>query len=230
LRFVNAEGQVHCSLVIGKSRVTPAKPVTIPRLELTAATVSAKVGHMLEVEMQLSNLQSMYWKDSKAVLGYIGNEARRFHTFVASRVQLIRDKSTTSAWNYIESEINPADDASRGFDCRGISTSHRWFTGPSFLSKTRDHWPSQAVLEPVTECDPEIKKHATVCATREVVSNSEIIDRLLNYHSSWYELKKSAAWILVLIKQLYNKVKGIQLRGMTEKLTVDELQSAEVAI
>ena len=40
---------------------------------------------------------------------------------------------------------------------------------------------------------------------------------------------KSVVWILVLIKQLYNNVKGMHLRDITEKLTVDELQSAEVA-
>lgn len=33
----------------------------------------------------------------------------------------------------------------------------------------------------------------------------------------------------MLIKQLYNNVKGMHLRDITEKLTVDELQSAEVA-
>ena len=34
---------VNCSLVMAKSRVTPLKPVTVPRLELTAAVVSTKI-------------------------------------------------------------------------------------------------------------------------------------------------------------------------------------------
>ena len=37
LRLVNENQKVHCSFVMGKSRVAPLKPVTIPRLELTAA-------------------------------------------------------------------------------------------------------------------------------------------------------------------------------------------------
>ena len=37
LRQVNKLGKIHVSLVLGKSRVCPLKPVTIPRLELTAA-------------------------------------------------------------------------------------------------------------------------------------------------------------------------------------------------
>jgi len=230
LRLTDADGQVHCA--IGKSRVTPAKSVTIPRLELTAATVSVKVSRMLESEIQYENLRSIYWTDSKAVLGYIRSEAGRFHIFVANRVQLIRDNSDISAWNYVESNINPADDASRGLDCENVSSSHRWFTGPSFLWKTCDNWPIQShtVLEPSAECDPEVKKHVTVCATLTAVISIDIIDRLLSYHSSWYKLKKSMAWILILIKQLYHKVKGMQLRDMTERLTVDELQSAEMAI
>ena len=43
LRLIDENDQVHCSLLMGKSRVAPLKPVTIPHLELVAALLSAKI-------------------------------------------------------------------------------------------------------------------------------------------------------------------------------------------
>ena len=51
VRQMNEKGRNHESLVIGKSRVSPLKPVTIPRLELTAATVAAKVANLVKREL-----------------------------------------------------------------------------------------------------------------------------------------------------------------------------------
>ena len=56
LRSVDEEGNVYCSLIMGKSRVSPLRPITIPRLELTATTISAKVGCQLEKELSYPNM------------------------------------------------------------------------------------------------------------------------------------------------------------------------------
>ena len=66
LRLVDEQGQVHCSLALGKARVTPLCQVSIPRLELTAAV------------LKHSNIAEYFWSDSKVVLGYIASEARCF--------------------------------------------------------------------------------------------------------------------------------------------------------
>ena len=43
LRIVDDEGALYCSFALGKSRLTPLKAVSRPRLELAAAVVAVKL-------------------------------------------------------------------------------------------------------------------------------------------------------------------------------------------
>ena len=70
LRTINTRNKVHCAFVLGKARVAPLKQVTIPRLELTAAVVSAKMNKFLKDELKLADVKEYFWVDSKIVLGY----------------------------------------------------------------------------------------------------------------------------------------------------------------
>ena len=99
---------------MSKARVTPLKMTTVPRLELQAAVLSAKVSKVLIKELPYENIRNYFWTDSKIVLSYIKNETRRFHMFVANRIQKIRESSDADQWNYIPTDENPADFASRG--------------------------------------------------------------------------------------------------------------------
>ena len=79
LRLVNQQDQSHVSFVMGKARVAPLKSITIPRLELTAAVVSTKVSQYLKQELDYKDVIELFWTDSQVVMGYINNEAGRFH-------------------------------------------------------------------------------------------------------------------------------------------------------
>ena len=111
LRVKNKGGEIHCSLVIGKARVSPTKLMTIPRREFTVAVVSVTVSHMLREELGCANAKEYFLTDSKVVLSYINNHARGFHTFVANRVQKIRNSTTPQKWHYGPTDKNPADGA-----------------------------------------------------------------------------------------------------------------------
>ena len=76
-------------LLMDKCRVTPLKYISIPRLELVAATLSVKISVMLRKELQFPDLEDMYLTDSEAVLGFITNQSKRFKIFVANTVEMI---------------------------------------------------------------------------------------------------------------------------------------------
>ena len=67
LRLVNDRGDVHCSFVMRRSRLSPLKPVTIPRLELSAATLSTTLDWLIRDEIEYSIETSIFWTDSTAL-------------------------------------------------------------------------------------------------------------------------------------------------------------------
>jgi len=81
---------------MGKARVAPTKVITIPRLELSAAVVAARTASFLKRELEFQDIREYYWTDSKVVQGYINNDAKRFHVFVANRIQTIRSSTEPS--------------------------------------------------------------------------------------------------------------------------------------
>ncbi|XP_068680455.1 uncharacterized protein [Montipora foliosa] len=109
LRISDRSGAVKCTFIMGKSRLAPIKTVTIPRLELSAAVIATRLDRA-----NLASNQSSFWTDSTCVLRYIENQDKQFQTFVANRVATIHDASSPSQWKYVNTQDNPADDASRG--------------------------------------------------------------------------------------------------------------------
>ena len=70
--------------------MSPLKATIILRLELTASVVAVKMSLMLNQELDYDKFTETFWSDSQATLACINNESRRFHVFVANRIQFIR--------------------------------------------------------------------------------------------------------------------------------------------
>jgi hypothetical protein len=102
LRLENVDGDVHCSFVIGKSRVAPLKQSTIIRLQLTAATVAVRTDKMLKSELEISINKTKFWTDSMVVIRYIRNTSTRF---VANRLAVISEGSEPDEWRYINVKL-----------------------------------------------------------------------------------------------------------------------------
>lgn len=152
-------GQDHCSFVICKARVTPLKPVTIPRLEPTVALLSVRVSTSLWEELEYDQITEVFYTDSQVVLDYIKNDARRFHVFVANWVQKIRENSTPDQWKYIETKENPADESSRGLPPQDLVNNSRWLSRPSFLRERELPYRNEEVNIDISQDDSEVKKY-----------------------------------------------------------------------
>ena len=116
LKVVYNDGTYRSALVTAKSRVAPIKPLTMPKLELSAALLLANL-----MKQVLSELQLVYeisgvkcYIDSTICLHWIKGSEKNFIPFIQRRVINIRSNINPDHWYYVESFRNPADIVSRG--------------------------------------------------------------------------------------------------------------------
>ena len=168
LHVTTSQGN-YARLVASKSRVAPVKNLTIPRLELLAALVLARlithVKEALEVDVTITNLSC--WTDSRVTLCWIKGEEREWKQFVQNRVDEIRTLVPASRWQHCNGKDNPADIPSRGSSPLELSQCPLWMEGPKWLTSitedTKSVFNSTHVPE---ECLAEVRAEEKVkCQT-----------------------------------------------------------------
>ena len=236
LRQVNASGEIHCSLMMSKSRVTPLKQISIPRLELSAAVVSTRLDQIMKKELTIPLESSTFWTDSTAVIRYVENEDKRFHTFVANRIAKIRDVSLPEQWRYVDTNRNPGDYTSRGLSADSLIRG-RWLMGPKFLWQSEDQWPVRpASMRHISQSDPEVRDEKKTCVA--ISQSDHNIEKILEKFSTWWRMKKCIAWILRYKTNLHRALQQRQHGQPVEfgdlnsiqMITLEEMNNAEKVI
>ncbi|XP_048001433.1 uncharacterized protein LOC125238203 [Leguminivora glycinivorella] len=141
-RLVYPDGSIELILIASKTRVSPLKPISIPRLELQAALIASRLALVIKDSHRKKPTRTYFWTDSMTVLQWLRSDARAFKPFVAHRLGEILENSAVKDWHWVPTDLNVADDATR---LRPIilTLSHRWFFGPSFLLKSPEDWPTE---------------------------------------------------------------------------------------
>ncbi|XP_036145841.1 uncharacterized protein LOC118646627 [Monomorium pharaonis] len=192
LKVVSASGAVTLSLLAGKSKVAPIAPLTVPRLELSAALLLVRLVNFVSGSLAIQSVPCFCWTDSTIVLTWLRAHPSRWKTFVANRVSAIQTQLPDAEWRHVPTSDNPADCASRGLFGDELVHHALWWRGPPWLQASREDWPREPA-SPVVDARAEEK-----LVSLNVTSPPARWDLATRY-SSWLKLIRITAYLFKFI-------------------------------
>lgn len=209
LRSRTRKQAITVQLLIAKSRVCPMKATTIPLLELCAALLAAIL--MTIIRQALKEVISLnkitFWSDTSIVVGLIQSDepSNSWKTFVANRLEEIRELTTNYLWKHVHGCDNPADHISRGLSVNDLINCSQWWSGPQWLSSPESEWPDVIIREKITE-NTERRKELTNLQ----VSLDKTIDfiEVLERFSKLERLYRSTAYLFRGVTRKRERVIG----------------------
>ncbi|GFX89933.1 integrase catalytic domain-containing protein [Trichonephila clavipes] len=190
VKCLHNSGTVSTNLLCSKSRIAPLKSVTIPRLELCAAVLLAKLIQKTIKSMKIPFNDIVLWTDSTIVLAWIKEDPSVLKPFVKNRVSVIQHLTEVSSWKHVQSQENHADIISRGIDPDKIQYCVLLWYAPPVLQN--NPVVSSCDINEINDNDlylSEFKKSDPVCL---ITQNVELLP-VINKCSSFVKLKRIIA-------------------------------------
>ncbi|XP_049704992.2 uncharacterized protein LOC126056356 isoform X2 [Helicoverpa armigera] len=218
VRSVASDGRIHTHLLTSKSKVSPIKSTTIPRLELCGALLGTRLCTKVLESLTLKPNRCIFWCDSMIVLGWLSAAPAALKPFVRHRVSEIREGFGDYTWRYVPTKDNPADLVSRGLSADLISQSSMWWSGPAFLQTESALWPSMPNTDVNVVLPELVKSHNNNNSLHITNLNSNnLFLMLINNSSNYSQLKRLFAYIFRFV----NRCRGVHNHSIT--LTNSEL-------
>ena len=184
----DANGAVQASLVFAKSRIVDrSQKWTIPRLELAAALLGARVGKYVKEALKIN--KCFYFSDSDCVLFWIKESPLSQRTWVANRLTELQKLTSPEEWWYCPTATNPADKGTRSCSLAELRSSTDWWNGPKMLTSSTEKWQrtsqtkSEAQLKAETAAERKPEAKAKILKTK--VIQDHFFDDFIKRHSSY---------------------------------------------
>ena len=167
-------------LVVCKTRVAPLKEMSIPRLELTAAFLLARVMAMvIKFHDPLDFHKRVYYSDSTVTLQWIKSDHKLYVPYVGNRTRDVNLLSSPDEWKYVKTDQNPADLGSRGCDADQLVNNKLYAEGPGFLVTGRVDFDIPDLSVPTPEALVERRKMVNV-----VIDQTSSVEKILPHRKN----------------------------------------------
>lgn len=238
VRTINNKGNINSNLVFSKTRVSPLKKLSIPRLELCGAYLLAKLMKSIKENFPNKINRLWYWTDSEVVFQWLQKSPSELKTFVANRIAYIQHETIDKGeqWHWVPGAENPADVASRGCNSSELHNMLLWWHGPSWLLKGQVEWPKFKHAK--NDIDPDVNQEIKTVNLNLVESNTQPkittikLNRgkwpLLSTYSSLKRLTHVIAYVLRAIHNFKSKITANQLKSVHGPLSTLEKMTAEL--
>ncbi|KAL1448563.1 hypothetical protein WDU94_013886, partial [Cyamophila willieti] len=227
--LVRRQEDVQLHLLGSKARVAPTsktkKGMTIPRLELLAALIGARLFSTVVEDFRLKDVTATFWTDATTVLAWLGRPDDPWDVYVRNRVVEIKKLTGTYEWRHVPGEMNPADMASRGCSPKKFVKS-KWWEGPQWLLTNPETWPQGELKYNRDEIQSELRKSVVSATVPSAVAPDTA---WYNYFSRFKKIVRMIGWMLRF--RTSSKYKAMHGRlPESRDLTAEEYQAAEMKV
>ena len=122
------------------NKLEPKKTISIPKLELNAALLGARLARAIQEALPASVNRRRFWTDTSTVRNWIRAAAADYQVFVSNRIGEIQTVTEEGEWRFVPGVLNPADAATRS-TLEGENFPPIWLNGPEFLLLNEESWP-----------------------------------------------------------------------------------------
>ncbi|GBM30940.1 hypothetical protein AVEN_183209-1 [Araneus ventricosus] len=125
---------VKANFIVSKSRLTPLRTVTLPRLELMGYVALARLCVYLSKTFPLIKEGSIsFWSDSQIYLHRVKRVSILWKHYVQNKENEIKEETFPMNWYFCDGKTNPASKFTRGITIHNLMNDETWWTNPSWL-------------------------------------------------------------------------------------------------
>ena len=122
-----SNGQVVVRQVKATNKLAPKKTISVPKLELNAALLCAKITKAMQTALLSHFRRRQFWTDSN-VRNWIRAAASDYQVFVSNGVGELQTITEADEWRFLPGRLNPVDAATQS-TLDGDIFSEIWWSG-----------------------------------------------------------------------------------------------------